>query len=368
MIKVVHLSSLHSRYDTRIFVKMCVSLSRAGYQVTYIVADGKGVEEVEGVKIIDVGLRAPGRLTRMRQTSRQVMYGAVEQDADVYHVHDPELIPVGLRLKRLGKIVIFDAHEDLPEQIKNKAYLHPLVRSILSKSSDWYQKRTCARFDAIIAATPLIASKFIDINAESVNVNNFPILDEIEYNDDWSDRRSGATYLGGMAAVRGIKEIIRAIALTPGTRLNLAGKFSESDTEAEVKSYPEWGCINELGFLDRDQVKALLSRSICGLVVLHPISNYIDALPVKMFEYMASGLPVIASDFPLWRDIVEGNKCGLCVDPLDVHAIANAIQYIVDHPEIAQEMGRNGRLAIEEKFNWSSESDKLLDLYGRLVN
>jgi glycosyltransferase involved in cell wall biosynthesis len=86
-----------------------------------------------------------------------------------------------------------------------------------------------------------------------------------------------------------------------------------------------------------------------------------------MFEYMSAGLPVIASNFPLWKEIVEGNKCGICVDPMDPKAIASAIQWMIDHPEEAEEMGKNGRRAVETKYNWANESKKLVGLYQRLI-
>ena len=367
MARIVHLSSLHTRYDTRIFVKMCVTLASHDYDVTYVVADGSGSEVRDGVRIDDVGLRAGGRFARMRKTTRRLFDAALALDADVYHLHDPELIPGGLMLKRRGKIVIFDAHEDLPEQIRNKPYLNPLSRAVLAWIFARYQQLTLPRFDALVGATPLITGKLSKINPLSVNVNNFPVVEEFDFVEDWSSRLPEVTYLGGIAEIRGIKQNVLAMGLTRGVRLNLAGSFSEPATEAEVRAYPAWSLVNELGFLDRGRINALLARSMAGLVTLHPVSNYIDSQPVKMFEYMAAGIPVIASNFPSWREVVEGNDCGLCVDPMDVSAIAAAIQFLVDNPRRAQEMGRNGRMAVERKFNWNNEAARLLQLYERLV-
>ncbi|MBD3768073.1 MAG: glycosyltransferase, partial [Gammaproteobacteria bacterium] len=104
-----------------------------------------------------------------------------------------------------------------------------------------------------------------------------------------------------------------------------------------------------------------------GLVTFLPAPNHIDAQPNKMFEYMSAGLPIITSIFPLWREIVEGNQCGLCVDPLDPQAIGEAIQYLIDNPVEAEQMGKNGRQAVEQKYNWTIEEQKLLDLYAGLT-
>ena len=122
------------------------------------------------------------------------------------------------------------------------------------------------------------------------------------------------------------------------------------------------------GWLDRQGVKTVLNESFAGLVTLHPIVNYLDALPVKMFEYMAAGLPVIASNFALWKQIIEGNQCGLCVDPLNPKAIAEAIDYLVTHPEEAEKMGLNGQRAVQELYNWGNEERKLIQLYESLTD
>lgn len=364
--KVSHLTSVHPRYDTRIFFKECTSLAQSGYLVSLVVADGKGDEEINTISIVDVG--APkGRFDRILNTSKSVYKKALELDADIYHLHDPELIPFGLKLKRLGKIVIFDSHEDVPKQILSKPYLNPILRYALGVLFSIYEKSSCKKMDAIVAATPFIRDKFLQINPNSVDINNFPIFDELQPPVDWSNKTKSVCYIGGIEIVRGIKEIVVALEhVNSSSRLQLAGKFSDSDTKEEVKAYKGWQSVDELGFLDRSGVKNVLATSMAGLVTLHPIPNYLDALPVKMFEYMSAGIPVIASNFPYWINIVETNNCGLCVDPLDPIAIANSVDYFINNPVQAQQMGDNGRNAILREYNWSIEENKLQSLYTNL--
>lgn len=364
---VAHLTSVHPRYDTRIFVKMCSSLARNAYRVSLVVADGEGDSSRNNIDILDVGV-SEGRLTRMLKTTRRIFKKAKLLDCDIYHLHDPELIPVGLKLKRLGKKVIFDAHEDYPKQLLGKPYLNPRTKIILSKAFALYERRVCGKFDAVITATPFIRDKFLQINPNTVDINNFPLLHELSNSGNWSYKQNEVAYVGGISKIRGIQEMVQAMALTQGVRLNLAGKFSEPTVEIEMKQYEAWLKVNQLGLLSRQRIKEVLSKSIAGLVTLLPAPNYLDALPVKMFEYMSAGLPVIASDFPLWREIVEENQCGLCVDPLHPKAIGEAIQYVTDHPGEAKQMGENGRKAVTEKYNWPIEEEKLLTLYKELLN
>ena len=364
--KITHLTSAHPRFDTRIFFKMCSSLSNKGFDVSLVVADGKGDETKSGVKIVDVG-PSKNRFFRILSAPKRVYSKAVLIDADIYHLHDPELLPIGLKLKKCGKTVIFDSHEDIPKQMLTKPYLNKSLLKLLSFSIKKYEAWVCKQLDGVITATPYIREKFLKINPYTIDINNFPILDEFSTMTKWKDKKKEVCYVGGIDKIRGIKELIQAMGkIKNDVKLNLCGVFSNKNTEKEVKAQSGWRQVLEHGFINRQGVREILTRSIAGLVTLHPTINYIDALPVKMFEYMSAGIPVIASNFPLWREIIGGNNCGICVDPMKPKEIAEAIDYVINHPKQAEKMGNNGRIAVEQKYNWENEVEKLLKFYSNL--
>lgn len=367
MLKVAHLTSAHPRYDTRIFLKECRSLAAAGYEVSLVVADNKGDELKEAVRIIDVG-RSRGRLGRMAGATRRVWAKALELKANLYHLHDPELLPAGLALARSGKRVIFDSHEDVPQQILSKPYLHAQARKPIARVLSAFERFAARRFETVVAATPVIRDKFLAMGVQSVDINNYPLPGELESVVPWDRKRREVCYIGSIASIRGIGEVITAMdRSSTGIALNLGGNFAEAGLKSQMQALPGWARINDLGFLSRGDVKDVLARSIAGLVTFLPVPNHIEAQPNKMFEYMSAGLPVIGSNFPLWREIIEGNKCGICVDPTSPAEIASAIDFLVANQDVAQKMGKNGQEAVRVRYNWAAEERKLVALYAKVL-
>ncbi|WP_242369273.1 glycosyltransferase [Adlercreutzia muris] len=358
MAKVCHVSSAHDSHDIRIFVKECRTLAAEGHQVSFVVYGDD--EEVDGVSIVGLGERSASRRTRMTQGAKKAYEKAASLAADIYHLHDPELLPYAKKLKRQGARVVFDSHEDVPVQIMSKTWIPRMLRRLISSLYDRFETGVVRDIDAVVCATPYIGEKF-EGRAKLVGVvNNYPMLSDVELQDSpFNGRPANVCYTGGISEVRGSKVMAEAAAGIHGSLL-LAGK--------QTGSAVEWGsnCFY-LGMLDREGVNRVYAESVAGLVLLLPLENYLVSRPIKMFEYMAAGLPVVASDFPEWRKVIDRFKCGVCVDPDDGNAVCDAINYLLENREEAQAMGRRGRLAVESEFSWDSEAAVLVSLYESLL-
>jgi glycosyltransferase involved in cell wall biosynthesis len=367
--KVAHLTSVHSPFDIRIFHKECRALSDSGFEVVTVAPCREGDDNVvHGVCTHRVS-QPKTRWQRLIRTVWQVFRAGRREAADTYHFHDPELIPAGLLLKLIGKRVIYDVHEDLPRQILSKAWIpRPLRRPIalIAETCEWLG---ASSFDGIVAATPAIARRFP--SEKTITVQNFPLPDELRpsVSVPFTQRPARVVYLGRIDLIRGIREMVLAmerLSQVPDAKLILAGRFDSPRLLDEVSGLPGWRRVNYLGWKSRSDIAELLADVQAGLVILHPHAHFLESYPIKLFEYMAAGIPVIASDFPLWRDIVNKASCGILVNPRDTASIAAAILWVFQHPQEAQLMGQRGWNAIRTKYNWVFEAAKLTAFYRRL--
>lgn len=364
---VVHLTTVHPRDDIRIFHKECRSLVRAGYDVVQVVGDGQGDGVADGVRIVDIGAPPASRLARMRLQPRRALIALRRLGPALLHIHDPELLGLAATFAGEGLPVVYDAHEDVPRQILTKQWISEPLRVPLSWAFERCENARVRKLSAVVGATPHIAKRFSSVARRSVTVANYPFLEELAPPAAVVPRERAVCYVGGIMRTRGIFEMLRAVALLPDVRLLLAGRFEDVQLEQALRAEPGWGQVDYLGQIGREAVRSVLARSSAGLVTLLPMPSYVDSLPIKMFEYMSAELPVIASDFPLWRDIVVRGSCGVCVDPTDAVAISEAIRRLVDAPERVRSMGRAGRAAVLEQYNWPQAERELLGLYRWLL-
>ena len=363
-IKVAQLTTVHQRYDQRVLFKTSKSLAESGFDVTLLVSDDLDDEVCAGVKIQNIGNIQGNRINRMLVRSFVMYKKALKLRADIYHFHDPELMPIGILLKLAGKKVIYDVHEDVPRQVLRKKWIPKVFRKTVSLLVRLIENITTRIIDAVVTVTPNIAERFA--HTKVIETRNYVRLDEFSITPEIAAEKSKITYIGGITEDRGIKQMVGALA-DQKAQLTLAGKFQERGLEEHCQKMQGWQQVDFIGWQDRKSIATLLDETLVGLVLLQPTGDYEDAYPVKLFEYMAAGASVVASNFPLWQNIVDEAQCGLCVDPTDEKSIAEAINYLIDNPEIAVTMGKMGREAVINKFSWESEFQKLVLLYRELL-
>lgn len=365
--RVAHVTTVHAAGDVRILHKESRTLSEAGYSVTLLAPAGEFPDG--GAVTIQPVVVPASRWGRTTVGMWRAFRAARATKAAIYHLHDPELLPMGLLLQALGGRVIYDAHEDLPRDILAKPYLLPWLRPVVSAMAagvEWVAGRVLS---GVVAATPPIARRFPQ--ARTTLVMNYPRLEEFAAPGavPHAHRAPRVLYLGGVTETRGAREMLRAMeqVAVPGAELLLAGRIAPPALAASLAGMPAWSRTRAVGHLSRPDVHSALASARVGLVLLHDTPAYRESYPVKLFEYMAAGLPVVVSDFPLWRELVAGPEAGLLVDPGDATAAGAAISWLLDHPAEAQAMGDRGRAAVEQAHHWHGEGERLVAFYDRLL-
>lgn len=374
--KVVHVGYAHRVDDIRIFQKECLSLVKSGYEVIYVTSNlnyKSGEVPNSNVQVIQLELSKPTHRFSQMFYRKDLKRLLPSLDADVYHFHELSVLSLLLYMKRKGKKVIYDLHEDTPRQMQPYMYRRrgKIIGGLLVKFFEAYEDYYIKKADYIITATPHIAERCEKL-AENVKcIANYPVIHSnggtsIGKPFENALKAPILCYCGEVSEARNITMYVKMMERVKG-KLFLAGPL-----EAAYKQYLEniksWNKVEYLGYLDRTGVNHLYEKSAIGLCILKNTPNIYYSFPIKLFEYMEAGLPVICSDFPIWREIVEGNNCGVVVPCDDMEAAVKAVQKILMAPKLAAQMGENGKRAVREKYNWQTEEKKLIEIYHKLKN
>lgn len=361
--KICHVSSVHTSYDTRILYKECSSLAKE-YDVI-LLAKSDRQEIINQVRIEPI-IKFKNRFIRIFLSPILIFFKALQVKADIYHLHDHELIPLIVVFKIFTDAkIIYDVHEHFNGLMMLKKYLNPFIRNLIIKFNYIFEKVFFPQFDFIITATPFIKAEIKKNNPRCESINNFPILSEFNLVDNWGFKKNEICYIGNITKDRGIDKIISALK-DINVVLNLAGNYYPENFREELVQIPSWEKVHEYGFVDRITVANIFIKSLAGLIILQPYENYINSYPNKLFEYMAAGIPIIGSNFKLWKEFVQKNNCGILVNPDDELEVSSAIKYILENKQEAKKMGQNGRIAIKKHYNWIHEEIKLLRIYKEL--
>lgn len=360
--KVCHVTSVHRPTDKRIFERECTSLTKF-YDVTLIAPNVEDYEE-NGVHVKGVSL-PKSRIKRMIGLD-VVMKKMVEVDADLYHLHDPELIPIGLKIKKMGKKIIFDSHENVPVQILSKPYLP--CRKLISCIYSFYEKKSFRKYDALVSVTPEIVDRLKKINSQTYMLTNYPVYEEFIPDRRWYRKLVFAGAVSSNWGIHIIIDVIKNLDLS----FEIAGPTSE-DYLNQLKVIPGWNKVNYHGRLNPSEVPDLLSQCSIGMALEsydNPNAGYRKGSigVTKIYEYMMAGIPVIATDLDNWIPIVEGNECGFCINRDDKDVIVEKIKYLLLHTDEAKRLGDNGRKAVKEKYCWQKQEEVLFKMYSQLLD
>ncbi len=374
--KICHLTSSHSINDDRIFLKECITLAANGFDVTLIACSDTSFEDMKnGVKRISMSIPVKNKLQRMIKRSKAVYTKALEIDADVYHFHDIELFRYGLKLKRIGKKVIFDSHEDWPMYLIEVKWVPKIIRRLAVCFLENSYMKYLNKFDATVTVTPHIVKKLKQYSKKVHLITNYPLVDvnnlSLFSQEEYSQRNNVLLYSGTVYSVSNQEIILDAIYKIQNINYYIAGKLND-DYKNKLLKYPSWNKVNFLGFLTTENLKKVYQKATIGIVL--PDYNGNSGFKQgslgsnKLFDYMKFGLPVICTDFEIWKErIINKYKCGICVNPKNINEVQKAIQYLINNKEIAYQMGQNAQKAVIEEFNWMSQEATLLGVYNNSI-
>lgn len=369
-IKVCHISTVHTLHDTRILYRECASLVDSGYEVSLVITSDKD-DVINGVKIVHIP-RQQNRFLRMLLSPLNALHRALGTKARVYHLHDPELIPLGLILRAIGKKVIFDVHENIAENIKEKKYLRFCNQlALIYRGFEW----AAAKYFYLIVAENSYLKTYEHLTKRVRVVLNTPDITFFE-KFHVEDRRAcnKLYYIGAVSQDRGSVMMIEVMDLLQKNHPDLVYDCVGPALGAQhglIVNNPGYSAVKDSyrihGRMPLADGYDISREAAIGIAILYPTKNYFESYPTKIFEYMAIGLPVVTSNFPLYREVIEANECGICVDPGNPQEIAEQISKLLNDPERRQRYAENGRRVVKSKYSWEAQRKELEAAYKEVL-
>lgn len=364
------LAPVHPYDDIRVFRKEAKSLARAGYRVQLIARAEAALDE-DGVEVLP--LRYARRWQRF-PLQPWLLWRVLRTGASIVHLHNPDTLLIGLALKLLGRRVVYDTHENYRLLLLDKEWLPRLLRHPLALAVDGLERLGARVFDDVIVTQ---AAQVAHFGARTTLIENPPIttgplvaeahrLAQAHARQDFLR----VCYVGLIKEDRGLFQMVEALERLNHrhpARLWLIGRTASDDLIPRAQALPGWRYVDYLGFLPSQAAAyAYICAADACLATFLPWGDNERVNINKFFEAALFGKPVVASDFPVWRSYVSGIDCARFVDPRDPAAIADALAWIAEHPAEARALGANGQRFVQERYNWETESQKLLAIYERL--
>lgn len=364
---IVHITSVHVVDDVRILKKQCTSLSRMGIKTSLLVRHSRE-ETIDGV-IIKPLLIIKNRFLRMLRAIYPTIRIALKENGNLYHLHDPELLITGQCLRLFGKKVIFDMHENLRTDIGAKHYIPAFIRPVIAALWKISERILFYKIPVIFAESSF--KKDYEWMMDTVDILNMPITETIFRIKVPKKHVFTMVYCGEISVDRGTLVMLRIIQILKerdiSVKLFCVGRDATSHFKNAIKQY---GVDDRVQYIDRvspENAWKMTAACHIGLALIQPEPKNIGTFFTKIPEYMALGLPVIASDFPVIKQVIETSECGICVDPRRPEEAVDAIEYLFHNPSICKKMGERGRETTIGEFNWKNEEKKLITFYNRVL-
>ena len=351
---------MHDSHDDRIFERACKGLAKAGIPVELIVTHPKD-EEIEGVSI--KALNARSGWQRRIFSSREAWQKAMNSDADIFHFHDPDLLPWMTRLSKAGKRVVYDVHENYSSRI-HKLPLPGFIKNVLAKWYRSYEKNCMRKFHGVVVVSESMKALFTDAHQDIEIIQNVPDLEVLgALNINGAHLAQQIIYTSGTNSdARNCRQTVSALKSVvdeyPEVVMEFVGRYVPAEYPSTLESIAK-----DTGALSALKIEGMLpwldnfkrtSKAYMGCVFYQDNPNNRVGIPNRLFEYMYCGIPVLAEDFPELRSIVEETQCGILVSSDKPHSIAAAAKKLLGDPDLAKQMGLNGRKAVMEKYNFNT--------------
>ncbi|MBM7585770.1 glycosyltransferase involved in cell wall biosynthesis [Bacillus pakistanensis] len=373
--KVCVITSVHQAYDGRIYHKQCKSLVKHGYEVILIAPTPENITIAREDNINLITINKPNSEWKRFLKTLTVIKLALNTKADLFHFHDPELIPAGTLIRLISrKPVIFDVHEHYPNAIMSKRYLKTWLKIPIRWVYEIIEKVCLPVMSGIVYTTKEIGARYKKY--KSVKIENYPLKGMFTQTRKDCIAPKKLLYLGGITAIRGIEELIHAMEVVvknepETTTLTFVGAFESKAFETKIKNLiSELDLENHILFKGKvpyEDIEKYLSTSSIGIIPYLPVPNHLVCLPNKLFEYMASGVAVVASDFDHYGEVVNQSNSGITVDPSNPLSIAHGLLSLMRDPEKVRSFSSNGQYWFNEKYNWEIEEKKLINFYQNFI-
>ncbi|RJP50885.1 MAG: glycosyltransferase [Anaerolineaceae bacterium] len=374
-LRIAIVTSIHPDFDFRVW-KYATSLTRAGQEIHLICP--WNLEEgslIEGVKMLTFS-RVENRFLRIFLVPYRVLKTLLPiiRQVDIIHFHDIDLLPL-MAIVSLVKPVVYDVHENYADEMLVRNWIPRFLRWPLY----WYVRFIQIIFPLILRNIVLVVPyqdhEFNNNRLNKIQIMNFASLRLLEdFKDNYMKRDSQILFSGSHYEENGSMLLLditeemkrRCVKAQVVATDRFSSRRYREQFEAEIKRR-DLTNIRIVHCVPSDRIMSILNEATVAVLTDLRVPKAIKGIPTRLFEYMAAGLPVVASDLEILVDIISDKQCGLLARPEDPGMFVDAIEKLVNEKDFAYSLGLNGQNAFRRNFSWESQIPDLLKFYAGII-